>query len=90
MILGNSHRMEDDSNKERSRVIELYRQDLDKDFLNKGMKYNAIVEIVNRIMNGEKLAGACWCKPKACHGDLILEKINLILEKLGVKKTFIN
>ena len=31
--------------------------------------------IQQRLMQGESIALMCWCAPKACHGDVIREKL---------------
>jgi len=49
--------------------IELYRQWFER-------KLREDAEFAERVeeLRGKKLG--CWCKPKACHGDVILEYLN--------------
>ena len=55
-----------DASAERGRVIELYRKEL-RSKLESG-------EIAELLQLRGKVLG-CWCKPEACHGDVLLELI---------------
>jgi len=33
--------------------------------------WDEICELVEKYENGEELSLVCWCKPQACHGDVI-------------------
>lgn len=72
---GNPFKIPTDGNREE--VIEKYRQWLfGEDF--KDYKQTQRTEIIRRIKNGElkdKILG-CWCKPEACHGDLLADIVN--------------
>ena len=48
----------------------------------------AFDEIYEHYKNGEDVYLQCFCKPKACHGDVIAEELQkkLIKEKLEEKK----
>jgi len=35
-------------------------------------------ELINRIMELDGKILGCWCKPKPCHGDIIIKIINEI------------
>lgn len=37
----------------------------------KGELYFALADIFNKVMDGEHVHLGCFCKPKACHGDII-------------------
>jgi len=52
----------------REQVLVLYRE-----YIEKKLKSNPI--LINDLMKlkGKKLG--CWCKPKCCHGDILLEMI---------------
>ena len=47
-----------------------------------------IDEIYEKYKNGEEVYLQCFCKPKPCHGDVIVEKLQerLIREKLEERK----
>lgn len=49
----------------RKEVIEKYR----KYILNNDDLLNSLHELENKILG-------CWCKPKACHGDVLVELVN--------------
>lgn len=62
----------------RDKCIEKYREHLDlclkqqkPNPLRKGM-----VELVDRVLAGETVYLGCFCKPKACHGDVIKQYID--------------
>lgn len=61
---GNPFKMTDRSDEERERVIEEYRG-----YLWHKIKQGVITTEQLRELNGKKLG--CFCKPKACHGDVI-------------------
>jgi len=33
-------------------------------------------ELMNKILDLDSKVLGCWCKPKSCHGDVIIEVIN--------------
>lgn len=76
-VLGNKHAMIDTEPEgtERVRVIKEFKEDLDRDWASKGLMYNAIQNLANRVRDGERIALRCWCAPKACHADIIKDKI---------------
>jgi hypothetical protein len=79
-ILGNRHYLSNpNDDEERARVIAAYRVDLEKDWEVSGPMYQAICDIVDSIYAGNKIAGACWCVPKPCHGDVIIEYITNVI-----------
>jgi hypothetical protein len=79
-VLGNPHVLHDpNDDDERERVIATYKKDLEADWEQKGPKYHALVALANRVISGEHLAGSCWCAPKPCHGDLIIERVKEIV-----------
>lgn len=44
----------------------------------------AVLDIVERVLAGETIYLECFCKPQACHGDVIRDRINDILATLKV------
>lgn len=68
-IYGNPYPVQDESDEERTRVISLYR----KHFAN--LRNSGIITDQMLIDLQDKKLG-CYCKPKACHGDLIKEAID--------------
>lgn len=40
-----------------------------------------ITELARRSMAGEDLKLVCWCKPKACHGDVIKQAANTLVAR---------
>jgi hypothetical protein len=59
---GNPYPMQGTSDAERTRVIKLYRQWI-------GQRPQLIEELRRR----KPTALYCWCYPKACHGDVLIE-----------------
>jgi hypothetical protein len=47
---------------------------------------NIIDEIYEKYKNGEEIYLECYCKPKACHGDIIVEKLRARLMKEKIKE----
>ncbi len=63
-ILGNKHQMESQSIKERDRVIEEHKKDLDADLANQGPIYHTLKEIAKDIVeNKQKIALQCFFSP---------------------------
>lgn len=77
-IWANKHKISEDSTREQ--VIELY----EKEILEKNQKGEITKEQLQFLkpfglaaelfLKGKKLG--CWCKPEACHGDVLIKLIN--------------
>jgi len=78
-LFGNPHFMEDESDAERERVIALFKADLDADLEREGVLSRGIERLARRVRNGEQIALGCWCKPKACHLDHVLDRVKELL-----------
>lgn len=66
---------------ERTRVIELYRQHLHREFDNgSGLVFKELERIVGLIKSGKTIALNCWCAPLPCHGEAIEEFVVKLLE----------
>jgi hypothetical protein len=44
-----------------------------------------IVALARRAQAGEDIKLVCWCKPKACHGDVIKEAIDNLVARWEIK-----
>lgn len=63
-ILGNKHPMKEKSMKERDRVIDEHKKDLEEDLKVKGPIYNILQKIAKDIVeNQQKFAISCHCAP---------------------------
>jgi len=60
----NPHHMKRDTDEERDRVIRLYRAHV----IASGL-INDVHELRGKILG-------CWCKPKKCHGDVLIDILN--------------
>lgn len=79
-VLGNPFIMKDES--QRAAVVAQYREWL-IDKVNKGGEVQyTMYALARRVRNGENLALECWCAPCACHGDVLVEAINWINERI--------
>lgn len=78
-ILGNPFPLEKES--DRNNVIELYRLYLHEQRRGNTEVWKAIKEIARMARNGENIALVCWCSPKACHGDVIVNAVLAINER---------
>jgi hypothetical protein len=67
-IWGNPYRLENDTPKERDRVISLY-----SEYLWGKIALGEITVEMLLSLDGKKLG--CWCKPKACHGDVLASAV---------------
>lgn len=67
---GNPFTMKNKSDEERTRVIE----EFEKWFLDKMERGDNLMYKVLANLSGKTLG--CWCKPKPCHGDIIVEWLN--------------
>lgn len=60
-------------------AIECFRQNLMVSKLRDGTKWRLIMEIAERVRNGETILIECCCKPKACHGEVIKSAVQSLL-----------
>lgn len=71
---------------ERKDVIQKYRELIESDMAIYGPKFDAILRLTNIVISGNNLVLRCWCKELSrevpCHGDIIKEKIEEILNIL--------
>lgn len=75
-VLGNPHVLANQHDPAaRDRVIDAYIADSEADWRAHGPRRQAIEALAARVMAGERIALACWCKPRACHGDWIVRKV---------------
>ena len=73
-ILGNPFRI-GRNGESREEVIKKYEKWLEKEIEKKGLVYQELVKLVNLYRENPNLRLACWCKPQACHGDVIVKAI---------------
>ena len=77
--LGNPFKIGTDGS--RDEVIEKYRVWLWKMIKSKDVRVcNELRLLVEKIRNGEKVLLGCWCKPSACHGDIVVRAVRWIVE----------
>ena len=74
--------------KTREEAVEAYEKYFDKMYGTDEEFTKAFDEIYQHYKNGEDIYLQCFCKPKACHGDVIAEKLQrkLIKEKMEERK----
>lgn len=44
--------------------------------------WNELIQICCKIMNNEAVTLTCWCKPEACHGDVVVRCVNWMIKTL--------
>jgi uncharacterized protein DUF4326 len=80
-ILGNPfvlHRPNDSA--ARNDVIERFRAKYEADLKCDGPMSAATEALAERVRKGERLVCMCWCWPKPCHGNIIIDAIKRRLE----------
>lgn len=77
-IWGNDSQMKDKSDIERQRVIQEYRRQLWS-----MIKSGRVTKEMILSLDGKRLA--CYCSPKPCHGDILIEAISWA--KRGIDKS---
>lgn len=81
-VLGNPFRLEDkDNDDERYSVIQQYREYFNEEYRTDGRLFIRIQHLAALVKSGKKIALRCWCHPRPCHGNVIIEKINELLER---------
>lgn len=70
---------------DRDNVIAMYRRYLWQ-YIKKGLQGEAsqVWNVLQEIKNSQKdknIKLACYCKPKGCHGDIIVRAINYMIEQ---------
>jgi hypothetical protein len=68
-IWGNPFKLEKDTEAERKRVIQLY-----SDYFWDKVKTGQFTVEMLLELDGKRLG--CFCKPKLCHGDIIVDAVN--------------
>lgn len=86
MGLGNPFRLGPDG--ERPEVLVKYRDYLRKEWVRPNSPVRAQIEaLAHRAAAGEHLTLVCWCKPLACHGDVIKEAVDNLAARIQAKNT---
>ncbi len=82
-VLGNPHVLHNQNDPvERAQVIAAYVADSEADWQANGPRRLAVEALAARVASGERIALACWCKPRACHGDWIARKALAYVPKI--------
>jgi hypothetical protein len=68
-IWGNPYKLENDTAAERKQVIQLY-----SDYFWDNVKSGQFTIAMLLELDGKRLG--CFCKPKLCHGDIIVAAVN--------------
>ncbi len=76
-VLKNQHFMAHEGM--RDDVILKFSLDLTRDWNIHGPMHAEIERIAKLVRSGQDVALACWCAPKACHGDVIKQAIESIV-----------
>jgi hypothetical protein len=79
-VLGNRFKSGRDGN--RDEVVDvLYRDWLWKEYQKKGVVYDELVRLVNKLKKGEDVVLGCWCYPLNCHGNIVMKCVEWMLKK---------
>lgn len=75
-ILGNPYVLTNPNDSlERTRVIKQFQHDFDVDCANNGPMLLECQRIAGLLTSGKRVVLRCWCSPKPCHGDIIMQKV---------------
>jgi hypothetical protein len=77
-VLGNPYAIGKDG--DRDEVIEKYREWLWTRYQEKDRVYEEILRL-SEIAKKRDLILVCWCKPKACHGDVIKRCLEWMMKR---------
>ncbi len=77
--LGNPFRLKYEN--ERAAILQKYRDWLEEQMKSDTPARREINRIVGLMKNPGPLLLLCWCKPKACHGDVVKELVEKLLEE---------
>lgn len=78
-VLGNPYVLTNpDDSIERTRVIKQFQQDFVVDCDNDGPMFKECQRIAGLLTSRKRVVLRCWCSPKSCHGNIILEKVREI------------
>ena len=76
-ILGNRFYMKNEW--DRFKVIEQYREWFEKEIENNNEELLEELRRIYRIAKTNDVALACWCHPRKCHGEVVLDFLNKYL-----------
>lgn len=77
-VLNNNFKIGQDGN--RNEVVEKYRKWLWQEYKKKGEVYQELVRIKNKVIKGEEVELVCWCSPQKCHGDVVKNCVEWMIE----------
>lgn len=80
-VLGNPYKVQSPLMLALMDCIAQFRAHLESDLLTGGPMSNEIDRIVKLLLDGQDVILMCWCAPKACHGDVIIEAVNRLVVK---------
>lgn len=71
----------------REEAVTWYRGWLRKQYVNpKTAQYQGLRELAWRYLNGDSIVLMCSCKPKACHGDVLMEAIKGVARQISLEE----
>lgn len=80
--MGNPIPLEDkDDDDMREAVLIEYREHFEKEYAGNPAFKQRIHYFADLVKSGKKLGFSCWCHPKQCHGNVIIEKIIQLVKK---------
>jgi hypothetical protein len=89
-VLGNKHELKNHNDMaERLRVIAAFKEDIDRDFEVKGRMHFACKQLAERVNRNEKILLSCWCFPRPCHVNIIIDKVKGFLKEINPDHLFL-
>jgi hypothetical protein len=77
--LGNPYRLGKDGTREE--VIARYHEWLREQWKAGGPARAELERLAALVRQGKRVELACWCKPAACHGDVIADAVNRLVAR---------
>jgi hypothetical protein len=81
-VFGNPYILHNhNDNDERTKVIALHKADFEKDWESQGPMFDEVQRLAKLVATGSKIAIQCYCKPRNCHLDHVISRINKVVKE---------
>ena len=67
--------------------LELFSEHVKRDFMVRGPISRECLRIAQLLISGQNVSLLCWCKPAPCHGDIIADYVQKLVNMLVTNET---